>query len=372
VDGLEARVGELEANQFSTTTKLNGIATFVIGGASYAGNPAGVVSNLGTVTFNYDVRLNFDTSFTGKDLLRTTLRSGNFANSVLGNGNTALEVAFQEGPGALPGVDIVGINRLFYQFPIGEGWKATIGGKVRQDDMLAMWPSAYPSDTILDLLTYAGARGTYSLNLGAGVGLMYQKDGFNFSWNYVANEATAENSALGIGQGYSTTAQFGYSADNAGVALAYTYGDGIAGQGLGLYSHGIGLSGYWSPSENKAIPSISAGFGWNDIETVGDAWSWMVGMQWEDAFMKGNALGMAIGSAGTANGAPTLGIIPSNPPAGTLIGGTLAYELWYKFQVTDNISVTPAFFAIGNGPIPGVANSGNTTFGGLVKTTFKF
>jgi hypothetical protein len=51
------------------------------------------------VTFNYDVRLNFDTSFTGKDLLRTTLRAGNFGNSAFGNGNTALEVAFQEDGG---------------------------------------------------------------------------------------------------------------------------------------------------------------------------------------------------------------------------------------------------------------------------------
>jgi len=33
VDGLEAKVAELEANQFSTTTKLNGIATMTLGGA---------------------------------------------------------------------------------------------------------------------------------------------------------------------------------------------------------------------------------------------------------------------------------------------------------------------------------------------------
>ena len=34
VDGLEARVGELEATQFSTTTKLKGKATFVIGAST--------------------------------------------------------------------------------------------------------------------------------------------------------------------------------------------------------------------------------------------------------------------------------------------------------------------------------------------------
>ncbi len=44
---------------------------------------------------------------------------------------------------------------------------------------------------------------------------------------------------------------------------------------------------------------------------------------------------------------------------------TLAYELWYKFQVTDNISVTPAFFWIEN-------DGASDTYGGLVKTTFKF
>ena len=73
VDGLEAKVGELEATQFSTTTKLKGIATFVLGANSYGGsNPTFVNAARaaeGGTSFNYDVRLNFDTSFTGKDLL---------------------------------------------------------------------------------------------------------------------------------------------------------------------------------------------------------------------------------------------------------------------------------------------------------------
>ena len=38
VDGLEARVGELEATQFSTTTKLKGKVDFVVGGVSYGGD----------------------------------------------------------------------------------------------------------------------------------------------------------------------------------------------------------------------------------------------------------------------------------------------------------------------------------------------
>jgi hypothetical protein len=37
VDGLEARVGELEATQFSTTTKLKGVTNWVLGAAKYHG-----------------------------------------------------------------------------------------------------------------------------------------------------------------------------------------------------------------------------------------------------------------------------------------------------------------------------------------------
>ncbi|NDD70015.1 MAG: hypothetical protein EBZ29_11780, partial [Synechococcaceae bacterium WB9_4xC_028] len=233
VDGLEAKVAELEATQFSTTTKLKGLATFVMGANSYSGSsnaPAAVAqgyteaqakANSGATTFNYDVRLNFDTSFTGKDLLRTTLRAGNFGASPWSGqpvgpdgANTALnalEVAFQEGEA---GGNAVAINRLFYQFPVGDKVTVTFGGRVRQDDMLAMWPSVYPADTVLDVFTYAGAPGTYSLNLGAGAGVWYADNGWSFSINYVSSNAQFGNpNEGGIGTDAATqtfTGQIGY------------------------------------------------------------------------------------------------------------------------------------------------------------------
>jgi hypothetical protein len=372
-------VGELEANQFSTTTKLKGIATMVLGGATNGANAANN-PNFGfngndqsEVTFNYDVRLILDTSFTGKDLLRTRLRSGNFANSIFGNGNTTLETAFQEDSASPNGTDAVGIDRLFYQFPIGESVTATFGAKVRQDDMLAMWPSVYPADTILDLFTYAGAGGTYSLNLGAGAGLWYQKDGFSLSANFVSNEAAAEDSTLGVDEAYTFTAQLGYAGKNWGVALAYTYSDlsDTSFLPVNAYLGNGGLSAYWQPEESGWIPSISAGvgFGTSNLVAADDNYSWMVGLQWADLFMKGNALGMAIGTSGQfqTGGPTTRGIVTDNGES------NLAYELWYKFQVTDNISVTPAFFWIENSQVLGGApGTGDDTYGALIKTTFKF
>ncbi|MEB3361881.1 MAG: iron uptake porin, partial [Synechococcaceae cyanobacterium] len=386
VDGLEAKVGELEANQFSTTTKLSGVATFVIGGASNT-NPGGDGFDAGNnkVTFNYDVKLNLDTSFTGKDLLRTQLRSGNAGTSIFNPGtnfNSGLEVFTDQCAGNNGGNgcnDGVNINRLFYKFPIGESFTATVGAKVRQDDLLALWPSVYPSDSILDIFTYAGARGVYSLNLGAGVGLSWAKNGWSISANYVSVDADSANSAIGVGEGLTATAQVGYAASNWGAAFAYTYTDFggssiFAPLGFGNVSgNSVGLSGYWQPSTASWVPSISTGFSYsatnNGFGGAGDldAWTWMVGLQWADAFIKGNALGMAIGSAGSVGGIfPTGGFLVE----GNGTQDTVAYELWYKFQVTDNISVTPAFFWIQNDSVNGFA--GQDTFGGLLKTTFKF
>ena len=84
INALEARTVELEANQFSTTTKLNGEILFLLSDtwgerASGRGIPSSdddkTQTNLG-----YRVRLNFDTSFTGKDRLRTRLQANNIPN----------------------------------------------------------------------------------------------------------------------------------------------------------------------------------------------------------------------------------------------------------------------------------------------------
>ena len=56
------------------------------------------------------------------------------------------------------------------------------------------------------------------------------------------------------------------------------------------------------------------------------------------------------------------------------------WEWWYKFQVTDNITVTPALYYIQNydgqlGKVntrTGAYDATNNVFGGLLKTTFKF
>jgi hypothetical protein len=366
VDGLEARAGKLEASQFSTTTKLSGLATLVVGGVS--NNPAGE-----EITFNNDVQLFLDTSFNGKDLLRTVLRAGNFdsQSNAFGRGLSTLEIAFQEEGGA----DVVGVEKIYYQVPIGSQFTATLAGRAGMEDMLALWPSAYPSDTILNLLTLNGAPLAYNKNLGPGFGLWWQHNGWSVSASYVA--ANGANSSQGLFTSNSagtSTVQLGYGQENWGLAGIYSYLDGGVGvpgatpfittdiEDNGATTNAFGISGFWQPAQGGWIPSISGGYGVNsssggDLRT---SQSWMVGLQWSDVLAKGNSFGMGLGqptfASATRNGAATE-------------SGVWAWEWWYQWQITDAISLTPALFYLNN---PGGNEGGPDQFGALIKTSFRF
>ena len=88
VDGLEARLGELDATQFSTTTTLRGQAYFVANANAFKGSAGGLRReanrSLGAANVLFDLELELATSFSGKDLLMTKLRTGSFnANNSL-------------------------------------------------------------------------------------------------------------------------------------------------------------------------------------------------------------------------------------------------------------------------------------------------
>ena len=394
-DGLEAKVGELAATQFSTTTKLEGMAVFVIGANAFGGSARKRVDQAktseGGTSVNYDLELNLDTSFTGKDLLRTILRAGNFADSAFGNGGlNELEPAFQQDCGTKADCgNVVAIDKLFYQFPIGSNWTATAGARVGQDDMLAVWPSVYPSDTILDVFTYNGAPAAYNKNLGPGGGLWWKSNAWSISANYVAAVGDVGTPADGgIGNGNSQgsgTVQLAYAKDNWALAGAYSYVQqntevpGTTPFAAGNWDstgpghlNAFALSGYWQPSKAGLAPSISAGWGYNAYDynqgvasgSLKASQSWYVGLQWDKAFADANVLGFALGQPVFAT---------SLSGDATPHDGNYAFELWYKIQATDHISVTPAVFYLSR-PDGQDTPSGKSlnNFGAVLKTTFKF
>jgi hypothetical protein len=371
VDGLEGRVGNLEATQFSTTTKLKGEVNFVLGGVPSLETNKG--ADVGNTAFNYDLRLNFDTSFTGKDLLRTRLRSGNFSSDPFGSSSSLFKLDKAEST-----ADQVIIDRLYYQFPVTKSVTLTAGPLVRNTEM-AWVPSAYKSE-ILDFFAVSGAPGVYNKATGAGFGAQWKQPtkkgqgGFVAGLNYVSQDG--DNSETGVFNSdgaLNFLAQVGYRAPQWGIAAGYRYGtegtrprtyNGILGANgtlaAGQESNNVAINAYWQPSESGWIPSISAGYGYNGVSgKVGktdatDSDSWMVGLQWSDVFAKGNAAGVAVGQA------------PSAETAG--VSDATMLEFFYKFQVTDNISITPALFYVENNQ----RYQDSSKWGGVVQTKFTF
>ena len=72
------------------------------------------------------------------------------------------------------------------------------------------------------------------------------------------------------------------------------------------------------------------------------------------------------------SGKDVLGISSSDAESQLARDGQYAWEFWYQFQVTDNISVTPALFYLSR-PLGSVTQGESfNQFGGLVKTSFRF
>jgi hypothetical protein len=391
VDGLEAKGAELAATQFSTTTRLRGEASFIFGGVNYGGDVA--ANGVGVSPFLprqdalqmiYSLRIGLDTSYTGRDLLYTQLRTGNAASSPFNTFNprtpwftstvplAALERAFTPNGGN----NVFNIERLFYRFPIGSQWHATVAARIMDMGLWGVYPSAYGvrGDNLLDFFSSFGTPGVYNKAVGSALGITWrEKPGWNVgSWlahaHYIA--ISPDNADFGgIGRAQSRgniAAQFGYQSPQFNLTLGYRYGQAGTdfGRGTsfvaanqwslpylsGAFSNSVALNGYWRPPlQNRWLPAISAGWSLNALNnasilpgtfqpgaaTVSQSQSWMVGLQWDNVSGISDVLGMAVGQ-------PTFATALRNGQ--TPDDGNYALELFYRYPVSDHINVTPAIF----------------------------
>jgi hypothetical protein len=147
VDSLDKKVATLEAQQFSTTTKLTGLAMFNLTGATAGGDitrengfrvggngiPVTVTATRPNVTFGYYLFLNLTTSFTGKDALVTQLVTGNgnspANNFVSAGGINTWGTPFLDQTG-VPTANQFNIRELFYSFPAASNVNVVIGPRI--------------------------------------------------------------------------------------------------------------------------------------------------------------------------------------------------------------------------------------------------
>jgi len=248
VDGLEKKIGKLDASQFSTTTKLQGDTYWTIGGLGFGGNTPASQYNSGTfggAVFNYDLRLILNTSFTGKDVLFTRLRAGNYAGSpFIGAPYNLLNLdrAYGgfSGQGSTANNNSFFLDRLYYRFPVGKEFTVAVGPMARNTEFLAIAPFNYGFDG-LDFFKLHGAPGVYNKATGGTVGMIWKqpvkkdKPFLAASASYVAPNANLGNTNAttiagtgggGIGGNNSAgsfLAQVGYQAKQWKTTLGWNF-----------------------------------------------------------------------------------------------------------------------------------------------------
>jgi len=359
--------GHMNMGDSYPSTMFMGKTTFVLGGVDGVSDSGmGGMGGMGGMStseekdgtvFHYDTKLMFMTSFTGQDMLKTAVRIGNFGMmEPFGMmGEARLDTAFSSS-------DSLELHKAYYQFPIGDDIEVTFGPKLRQDDLLGVWPSTYPGDGVLFVLNQAGANDTYSKKMGAGAGITWSNEKLVASALFVSEDAS--NSSIGFladeGKDHITT-QLAWVDEKFTLAAAYTKADNGKTDNspdINDYSS-FGVSGSYQFGDDY---SLSAGMGWknpdnedspdNSMNRVEDGNTWSVGFLWNDAFVEGNIFGFGIGTAET-----------HRDDSG--YDDPLAWEAFYDFKVNDSVTVTPAVFVIEK-------DGKEDVNGALVKTTFKF
>ena len=120
VDGLEARLNDVEAGSFSETTTASFGSTFYVGSVD-----SGVDD--GVTTFTYDFSIDLNTSFTGEDSLDVAIIGGNVDTDL----TSGAVDNYMGGDGT---ADVLTLDGIAYTFPVG-GMTVTAGDGVGVDDL---------------------------------------------------------------------------------------------------------------------------------------------------------------------------------------------------------------------------------------------
>jgi Carbohydrate-selective porin, OprB family/S-layer homology domain len=398
LDALESRTAELEANQFSTTTKLNGEVIFALTGIARGEDAEGNDADT-TTAFGSRVRLNFDTSFSGKDLLRTRLQVLNLGSFSTNNTKTAEgELRFNAGPFGTAS-NTVALDALLYQFPIGKSTTVILEANAgAADDFTNTVNPYFDGDGGSGAISNFGTRNPiYYLTGGSGIALRHQfGEKLELSLAYLAGNAANPTRGNGLFNGaYGGLAQLTFK-PNDNMALGLTYVNSynfVTGTGsnasnfpVRLASFGLDTEDNLNTSSNsyglQASLKLNRGLalgGWvgytnqrilsNLVTPTGSVqrgdqkiWNWAVTVAFPDLLKEGNVGGILVGMEPRVTSS-TNNTLPEDKDT------SLHIEGFYQFKLSDNISVTPGVIWL---TAPDHNNDNSDLVIGVVRTTFTF
>ncbi|MBH8561198.1 iron uptake porin [Nostoc sp. CENA67] len=384
VDSLEARTAELEANQFSTTTKLVGEAIFNVSDV-FGDNRVGGADLQSNTTFSDRVRLNLLSSFNGKDQLQVRLQAGNIVSNsgVTGTNMTRLgyDVATTD--------NSVSIDKVNYAFNFSDAIRVKIdaaGGELWEN--VNTFNPDFASSGKGAISRYGRFSPIYRQGQGgAGITVVFSPKGpLSLTGAYLATTANNPTDGNGLTDGASTAfGQIAFQpnkAFNLGLSYAYTYqnnssnvnlfnstGGALANQPFGRLattSNNYGVEANFQPNSKITIGGW-AGYTVATAETGAnrgknaDIFYWAANLAFRDFGKEGNTLGVIFGQPPK--------VTESEVDGGA--NGNTSYHLegLYKIKVSDNLQVTPGLLVIFN---PEHDNANDTIYVGTLRTTFTF
>ncbi|MEO0934077.1 MAG: iron uptake porin [Cyanobacteria bacterium J06641_2] len=401
VDALEASTAQLEANQFSTTTKLKGRAIFNLSNA-FGDEQADIDSNPNNnpdldsnTTFTNRVRLDLLSSFSGTDRLQVRLNAGNitrynrgpFVDGVTGTDMTRLSFDNVFGESE----NDVGIDKINYAFNLGKALRVKVDANDAElfKNVNTFNPDFEDSGTG-SISRYGRFSPIYRQGAGgAGVTVTANPQGkIKLTGAYLARRPSDPEDPNGVFNGANSVfGQVDFEPSeslNVGFTFARTYRNSGRGNRVNLF-RSTGSSFANSPFGNSASTgnhySVQANFrpaskisvggwaGYSTMESLAGA------TQGADAEVFYWAANLGIRDFGTKNS--LLGIIFGQPPKvtdndiNTREDPDTSYHLeaLYRLQLNDNVSVTPALLVIFN---PEHNENNDTIYVGTLRTTFSF
>ena len=302
VDGLEARVNEFEAGQFSSTTTMNGKAKFQLGMVE-----APSASESLQAFYFYEIDLN--TSFTGEDKLNVEIETGNNVDS----GNVAAITDFGNDSTA----DVLKVTDLNYTFPLF-GASVSVGDSM---DASKQFTGACEMENVVDALSDCGTGNSIAVGGDQSISASYEFDnGFSVAAGISALDGET-TSGMFTKEGNDIVAlNAAYSTDTFAIAIGASQIEASGNKDRNYY----GINASFTPD---GFPIISGGY-----EASGSQGSQKSTGQWAVGLGSDLGEGSLSLSYGT-NGAITDGA-----------SSVYAYDLSYSYPLNDSMSVTPFIF----------------------------
>ncbi len=387
VDTVEAKTAELEANQFSTTTKLQGQVVAVVSDVLTNKKVNGADISGKNTTLAARTRLEFVSSFTGKDTLLARLESNNINSPNINTPEGNLFFASSKPSNNFS------IATLSYTFPVSKNTQVKLIATGGAADDVTSTVNLFDGDGAFGAVSTFGTRNPIYGQLGdKGIAVNHQfGDKIALSLGYLSSTANDPTPGKGLFDGnYGALAQLTVKPSDR-ISLGLTYinsynqplltgsnkatlkpldtNSALEGIDVPFSSNSYGVQASLGISK-KFVLGGWAGYTNSQVLTGTkgevDTFNYAVTLGFPDLGKKGNLAGVIVGMEPKVTSSNVVEVTKDDRNTSYHIEG------FYQYKLSDNITLTPAVIWLTAPEHNDTNKTNNSVVIGALRTTFSF